>query len=77
MNSIDLKEYWFKSADDYTSEQVKKCWRDTKMVKRTINKDIENSINKFIEEIKNNIILHRILYCFAMLGESVCLETSW
>ncbi len=46
------------------------------MVKRTINKDIENSINKFIEEIKNNIILHRILYCFAMLGESVCLETS-
>ena len=36
------------------------------MVERTINKDILNSINKFIKEIKNNIILQQ-LYCLVLM----------
>lgn len=36
------------------------------MVERTINKDILDSINKFIEEIKKSIILQQLYYLALM-----------
>lgn len=37
-----------------------------KLVERTINKDIVDSINKFIEEIKKNIMLQQLYYLALM-----------
>lgn len=37
-----------------------------KLVERTINKDIADSINKFIEEIKKNIMLQQLYYLALM-----------
>lgn len=39
------------------------------MVKKTINKDIEDSINKFIEEIKKNIMSQQLYYLDLMQKE--------
>ena len=37
-----------------------------KLVERAINKDIADSINKFIEEIKKNIMLQQLYYLALM-----------
>lgn len=39
------------------------------MFERTINKDIIDSINKFIEEIKSNIMLRQLYYLALMQKE--------